>query len=69
MTETQRLATAHVKSILSTPIYRASDQERTHPIAVLNLDSGDTIRQTSFQDRALRDLAERYAALIGPMLG
>lgn len=65
MSETQRLVTAEIRSISSTPIYAPNDREKTKPIGVLNLDSRSPIAETGFKEDNLLRLAARYAALTG----
>jgi hypothetical protein len=68
LTATQREVTAHVNSILSTPVYRPSDVDKRSPIAVLNLDSGDFVGTTGFREAHLQDLAVYYAEVVGAIL-
>jgi hypothetical protein len=68
LTATQREITAHINSILSTPVFRPNEIGRGTPIAVLNLDSTDPIRETHFRDPDVRALAVYYANTIGALL-
>lgn len=70
MTAEQREATAHVQSILSTPIYRRqpNSHELSRPIGILNLDSSEPIAISGFRNDNLQDVAARYAAMIGALL-
>jgi hypothetical protein len=49
MTATQREITAHVNSILSTPVFRPGEFGHGTPIAILNLDSSDHVTVTNFR--------------------
>jgi hypothetical protein len=66
MTPAQLDATAHVHSILSTPIYRNGRLD--DPIAILNLDSYDPIGRTGFDQATMRQLVAAYATVIGAFL-
>lgn len=68
MTPTQRKITEHVKSTLSTPIYSPMDNFEHKPIAILNLDSTDSIDITGFNDTAIQEIAANFTTLIGPQL-
>ena len=68
MTATQREVTEDVRSILSTPIYKAKDDYRSSPIGVLNLDSRSYITETGFDQRALQSVPAQYAELVGALL-
>lgn len=63
MSQTQRHATSHVKSILSVPIYRWEDHQYEVPVAILNLDSSDDVTQTGFDQVQLHGATGRYARL------
>jgi len=58
MTATQQEVTAHVASILSTPVYRPGDADKRTPIAVLNLDSRNGVVETGFREDSPRALAD-----------
>lgn len=66
MTDAQREATAHVHSILSTPIYRNGRLD--DPIGVLSLDSMAPIAKTKFDDNTLQDLVAEHAIIVGAFL-
>ena len=68
MTATQLQVTKHVKSILSTPIYRPWDIFKSSPIGVINLDSEDELEKTKFDKDYVQNLVPQYAELIGPLL-
>jgi hypothetical protein len=68
MTPTQRKITEHVKSTLSTPIYSPMDNFEHKPIAILNLDSIDSIDITGFNDTAIQEIAANFTTLIGTQL-
>jgi hypothetical protein len=65
MTAIQLRVTGHVKSILSTPVYRTKDEQKQTPIAVLNFDSADSVAVTSFDRDRAQELAIKYATVFG----
>lgn len=68
MTATQRVITAHIRSMLSTPVYRPSDQSKSTPIAVLNLDSTSATSETKFDQPAMTELVVKHAGLVGALM-
>lgn len=71
MSETQRDVTRHVRSILSTPVYRANDETKKWPVAILNIDSTSAIAVTGFDEPGDDDPQAKtaeYAELMGPIL-
>lgn len=68
MTGTQKKVTEHLGSILSTPIYSPKDDNREHPIAILNFDSTERIDKTRFDEDIILKIAAYYATLIGGQL-
>lgn len=68
MTPTQQTITFHVKSILSTPIYSPNDAFEHNPIAILNLDSIDSISVTGFDDTLIQEIAANFTTLMNRQL-
>lgn len=68
MTETQRITTARINSVLSTPVYSPSDIDKKTPIAILNLDSESQISQTRFDQSDVKERATKFATLVGSLL-
>ena len=68
MTETQRITTARINSILSTPVYSPTDIDKKTPIAILNLDSETQISQTHFDQVDVKERAAKFATLVGSVL-
>lgn len=62
------LATQHVNSILSIPIYSPADTAKNDPLGVLNLDSTDNIGTTQFNQTARQYVAITYAGVVGDVL-
>lgn len=68
-TPEQDKATEHLRSVLSTPVYKPSDEAEENPIAILNLESESSITETGLHGEEVQDeVAERYAAEIGTLL-
>lgn len=68
MSETQRMATSHLKSILSTPIFSPADPHLKKPVAILNMDSEAPLRQTLFNKSKVQESAKKFAGLIGTFI-
>lgn len=68
LSATQRQITAHIRSILSTPIHRASDSARMTVIGVLNIDSSQTATVAGFREVRVQLLSETYAEIIGSLI-
>jgi hypothetical protein len=60
--------TAHLNSILSTPIFADNDSGRERPIAVFNLDSTDPVSVTQFNSSDNLDKTAQFATLVGQVL-
>jgi hypothetical protein len=60
--------TQQLGSILSTPIFSDTDAERARPLAVLSLDSTDSVDATGFNLQENLDKAAEFATLIGRIL-
>lgn len=68
-TPEQDKATEHLRSVLSTPVYKPTDDQEENPIAILNLESESPITETGLHDEDVQDeVAEQYAAEVGTLL-
>lgn len=65
MTPAQEEATRSVGSILSTPVYSPDDEEKSHPIGILNLDSQLRLEESGFDEEHVLDMAMRLATVAG----
>jgi hypothetical protein len=68
MTDEQYTRTQHLDSVLSVPIYLPSDESKTNPVGVLNLDSEAPLFETGFDENEVRGIAIYYANLIGAIV-
>jgi hypothetical protein len=68
LSATQRLVTKDVNSILSAPIFAATDTELKTPIAILNIDSKLPIEQTHFNEPAVYESVLKFAGLIASLI-
>lgn len=67
MTVEQLVATEHVTSVISVPIY-PSRGRWGEPIGVLNLDSTEHVEDTKFNTESARMVLMKYASAIGDVL-
>lgn len=68
MTPAQQEITMHVKSILSTPIYSPKDDFERNIIAILNLDSIDSVDITGFNQSTIQEIAANFTTLMNRQL-
>lgn len=68
LSATQREVTAHLASILSTPVFRRSDVIGSRPVAIFNLDSPDPLKVTGFDRLPNQLLVRSFAEIIGALL-
>lgn len=68
LTDEQYARTSHLNSVLSVPIYLPSDEEKTNPVGVLNLDSTARESATEFDTKHVRETAIYYANVIGAIV-
>lgn len=68
MTVEQLVATEHVSSAVSIPIFPHGDPNRK-PIGVLNLDSTENVERTKFYTESARTVLLKYASAVGVVLG
>jgi hypothetical protein len=69
MNPEQVKATEEVNSVLCTPIYKPGDETKDEPIAILSLDSSDTVSEAGFKEEEIQDMVAReYANRIGILL-
>lgn len=68
LTDRQYDRTSHLNSVLSVPIYLPSDEEKTNPVGVLNLDSQAQESETEFDTERVRETAIYYANVIGAIV-
>lgn len=62
-------ATEDVNSVLCTPIYKPGDEAKDNPVAILSLDSPDTVSKAGFEEDEIQDMVAReYATKIGILL-
>lgn len=64
MSQTQRLATERIKSILSTPIFSVNDISLKSPKAILNLDSFRPIKNTKFDNEEVMNSLRKFSGLM-----
>lgn len=79
-TDRQNRVTGHLNTIIGTPIYRPSDEEKRHPIGVFVIDSEESVAEVfdvdpdtdiaeiDFRDTELANEAIRHAKNIGVLL-
>lgn len=67
MTVEQRVATDHVESAISVPIFPQGDPSRK-PMGVLTFDSIEHVGKTKFNNEASRTLLVKYATALGTVL-
>ena len=68
MTDKQHTRTRQLDSVLSVPIYLPSDETKSNPVGVLNVDSESPLSETGFDEGKIRDKAIYYANLIGAIV-
>lgn len=68
LTDKQYTRTNHLDSVLSVPIYTPSDEDKTSPVGVLNIDSEAPLSETGFERQDIRQEAIYYANLIGAIV-
>lgn len=68
LTDDQYTRTDHLNSVLSVPIYLPSDESKTNPVGVLNLDSEQGLSDTGFDQEEVRETAIYWANLIGAIV-
>lgn len=68
ITEEQASRTAHLKPLLSVPIYLPSDSKKINPVGVLNVDSEATPEVSKFDDKEIRDNVIRHANISGAII-
>lgn len=69
MNPEQVKATEEVNSVLCTPIYKPGDETKDEPVAILSLDSPDTVSEAGFEEDEIQDMVAReYANRIGILL-
>lgn len=65
LTDAQTERTSHIESLLCVPIYLPSDEEKSNPIGVLNLDCEADLSESCFGDESIREKMINSANIIG----